>query len=75
MSLATKQMIEKSRTGMLDWISLWPTWTRMISEMFAEMKEDNEYVGQYIKDNNITVSVVTFTNVFGWLGQDLPLKL
>ena len=70
MSMATKQMMEKSRTGMLDWISLWPMWIDMMTEAFSDVRKDNELVSQYIRENNITLSIVTFTNVFGWLGED-----
>lgn len=69
MQLVTKQMMERSRTGPLDWMMMWPMWSSMMTERFAEVKQDNEYVLQYIRENNITFSVVTFTNVFGFLGK------
>ena len=69
MHIVTKQMMERSRTGPLDWMMMWPMWSSMMTERFAEVKQDNEYVLQYIRENNITFSVVTFTNVFGFLGR------
>ena len=67
--MTNAMMKEQETNGILGFVSMWPELGRRMEVGFSDLKLDMETVVQHLKTNNITVSVMTFTSQFSFLGD------
>ena len=67
--MTNAMMKEQETNGILGFVSMWPELGRRMEVGFSDLKLDMETVVQHLKTNNITVSVMTFTSQFSFLGE------
>ena len=67
--MTNAMMKEQETNGILGFVSMWPELGRRMEVGFSDLKVDMETVVQHLKTNNITVSVMTFTSQFSFLGD------
>ena len=67
--MTNAMMKEQETNGILGFVSMWPELGRRMEVGFSDLKLDMETVVQHLKTNNVTVSVMTFTSQFSFLGE------
>ena len=71
MSVLTKAMMDGGLTRAWDWVTIIPKLVESMDSALESTLADNNRVVEYIKSNNINVTVMTFTTQLGWIGRKL----